>query len=992
VTNSADSSVVTVVFPSTEFVALTAVGTPTGTQKVGSTLTAGALTPASATVSYQWQRADSLDGLYTDISGATSSNYTLTVDDYTHFFRVRATGTGDYAGSVLSDAVGPIAPGPITIAAIPGVGYPLFGETAATTVTETAQYTGSIAWSPTPPDGVFAGATVYTATITLTPKTGFTATGVAENFFTVVGASSVTNPADSAVVTALFPSTALTPLTEVVSVQGIEQVGYTLTPGALVPSAATATYQWMKAATPGGTYTDISGATSASYQLLPADYGYYFKVRATGSGDYSGAATSPYRGPIEPAPFSIPALEGIGYPVLNATAATIITETTEYTGSISWSPALTAGKFAGNQVYTATITLQPKNGYTAVGVAENFYTVAGASSVTNAAGSGIITAVFPSTSLTPIQSIGNITGTVQVDQTLTAGALDPIGATATYQWQRAASSSGPYTDIAGATNAAYTVTAGDYTGYLRVVATGSGEFMGVATSSAVGPVAPAVIDLSIIEGIPVPVKNAAPVYTVTATNQYTGTVTWSPNMPSGSYRPNKIYTATITLTPKFGYTVTGVPANFFVVPGSTTQSNPANSGVITATYPKTRSDPLESIEGIGGVPKVGETLTAGAVSPTGATVVYQWLRCPTPEGTYQAISGATSSTYTATADDYNHYLKVSVDGSGDYIGNLISPYKGPIQPALISISAISGVTTPATGATPVTTLPDTAQYTAGISWSPAVPEGVFEAEVIYTATITVTPKNGYTLSGIPTDYFTVAGSTFIANDANSGVVTAEFPETFPTEPLGAPAPGSFFKDIADMLFAPRHLADDAMSTPTASAESMPAESTTTDSVPSSSENVPAESAPIESATVENAPIESAPAESTTTDSLTPPSGSVPVESAPTESTASSADSAITEGTAAESAVPESSSTGETPIESEPGSVAESQQDPANEPSTLSDDTAEALANEGIEDAEMPVDKPPEEESAAPEELSADELPIADETGEKPDAATDETTN
>jgi hypothetical protein len=122
--------------------------------------------------------------------------------------------------------------------------------------------------------------------------------------------------------------------------------------------------------------------------------------------------------------------------------------------------------------------------------------------VTNAAGSGIITAVFPSTALTPVTAIGNITGTVKVDQTLTAGAPTPSGATVAYQWQRAASAGGPYTDIAGATNAAYTVTAGDYTGYLRVVATGTGEFMGVATSNAVGPVAPAVINLSIIEGIP----------------------------------------------------------------------------------------------------------------------------------------------------------------------------------------------------------------------------------------------------------------------------------------------------------------------------------------------------------------------------------------------------------------------------------------------------------------------------------------------------------
>jgi len=47
---------------------------------------------------------------------------------------------------------------------------------------------------------------VYTATITLTAKEGFTLTGVAADFFTVADATA-TNPADSGVVTAVFPST-----------------------------------------------------------------------------------------------------------------------------------------------------------------------------------------------------------------------------------------------------------------------------------------------------------------------------------------------------------------------------------------------------------------------------------------------------------------------------------------------------------------------------------------------------------------------------------------------------------------------------------------------------------------------------------------------------------------------------------------------------------------------------------------------------------------
>jgi hypothetical protein len=86
---------------------------------------------------------------------------------------------------------------------------PVTGETPVATITETAQYTGTVSWSPEIADNKFAASTVYTATITLSPKAGYTLTGITENFFTVEGATA-TNAADSGVVTAVFPATAAT--------------------------------------------------------------------------------------------------------------------------------------------------------------------------------------------------------------------------------------------------------------------------------------------------------------------------------------------------------------------------------------------------------------------------------------------------------------------------------------------------------------------------------------------------------------------------------------------------------------------------------------------------------------------------------------------------------------------------------------------------------------------------------------------------------------
>ncbi len=100
----------------------------------------------------------------------------------------------------------------VTIAAIPGVTAPGTGATPVTAITATSQYTGVVTWLPA--DTTFAAETVYTATITLTPVTGFTLTGVAADFFTVAGATA-TNPIDSGVVTAVFPATAAAPVTPV---------------------------------------------------------------------------------------------------------------------------------------------------------------------------------------------------------------------------------------------------------------------------------------------------------------------------------------------------------------------------------------------------------------------------------------------------------------------------------------------------------------------------------------------------------------------------------------------------------------------------------------------------------------------------------------------------------------------------------------------------------------------------------------------------------
>ena len=89
-----------------------------GDAVVGGNLTAVDLEPEGADVDYQWRSADAEDGTYEDIDGATDSTYTLTEDEEDEWIKVVATGTGDYAGEVISNVVGPVAAPTATVESI----------------------------------------------------------------------------------------------------------------------------------------------------------------------------------------------------------------------------------------------------------------------------------------------------------------------------------------------------------------------------------------------------------------------------------------------------------------------------------------------------------------------------------------------------------------------------------------------------------------------------------------------------------------------------------------------------------------------------------------------------------------------------------------------------------------------------------------------------------------------------------------------------------
>ncbi|MEI7690072.1 MAG: ATP-binding protein [bacterium] len=98
------------------------------------------------------------------------------------------------------------------------------------------------------------------------------------------------------------------------------------------------------------------------------------------------------------------------------------------------------------------------------------------------------------------------------------------------------------------------------------------------------------------------------------------------------------------------------------------------------------------------------------------------------------------------------------------------------SPPDISLTDIQGVTAPSVGATPVSAITPTPEYTGTVAWSTTNGplEGTFYAGWEYTATITLTPEQGYSLDNVTQNYFSLSGATS-TNNPQSGVVTAVFP-------------------------------------------------------------------------------------------------------------------------------------------------------------------------------------------------------------------------
>ena len=741
------------------------------------------------------------------------------------------TAIGDGRGTITAEFPKTSDPNDVTVTLrnINGVTIPRAGEEPSRFIAPTGQFNGIVEWSPVIPDGgVFEFGTIYTATIRLTANAGFTFERVPENHFAVAGAVSVTNFAHTGIVTAVFPITKREG-EQTVTDRAIQ--GVTPPDGDAVPvltisgSQYTGEVRWTRTddRTPVVDYFDHETQYTATIVLTPV-LGFtmedvpanFFTVEgaiSVSNLQHSGIVTAlfPPTGKLTDKTITIQKIEGIAVPVVGMPPVVEIVENDEYTGIVEWKAK--DDYWGDNQtfdyleVYTATILLTAKEGYKFGGVPQNWFIVPGASPVTNAANSGIITAVFPETrsmdDVNPIV-ISKITGITAPEACaspdLTIDVTDEFSGVV--DWSPAVVNNKfdygtVYTAIITINPMpTYTTELIDGVGVIEnfFKVEGAKESTNPANSRVVRAVFAATNKLvsSDIGGV-TPVATEKPV-SAFDTDEYDAIVVWNEDDldVNGNFKFTTEYTATITLTEKDGYTLCGITrADYFFVHGAKTTTYDNVTGTITAVFPKTRNpnDKLITLFEILGVtiPESGKKPVDAITATNEYTGKVEWIGSLDRYGNfaYATVYSAVITLeampgYTFEGVKQNAFTVVGASTVRNYanvgiITVIFPPTAGRSDVNIIDISSIEGIAVPASGLTPVTKITETDQFTGTVRWTPE--HSVFAPGTDYTATIVLAPKQTFTTVGVDANFFTVMGANTVTNPANSGVITAVFPRT-----------------------------------------------------------------------------------------------------------------------------------------------------------------------------------------------------------------------
>ncbi len=617
--------------------------------------------PAGASYAYQWQSSSDNGATWTDITGATTSGYSLISADLGHLMRVAVTAVNGY-GTVTarSPGVGPVLNNAPVNSAVPVLSGATPQRTGVLSTTA-GTWTGlgnliCYQWQRSP-DGTtwttIGGAVASTYTLQFADEGD-----AIRALVTATNASGVTStPSAPTRIVAPFPPANTAPPV----ITGVAERGVILNagPGTWTGPDNVYAYQWQRDAGEG--YVNIQGATAASYTLGTGDEGATVRVVVT--------ATDPDGTVTRPSAATAPVTDAV--PV-NQAAPTI-------GGTIKRGSILTdaVGTWAGiGNVYTYQWQRSADGGATWTNVpaaTQATYVVALADegdllrvmvTATNPDGtsSAPSAATIAVPSSPPVSTTApSFTGAAQRGAVLTGsqGAWNGVGNAYTYQWQRSADATA-WTNITGATSLTYAVQVADEADFVRLsVSVTNPDGSATASSSpSTVVVASAPANTAVPEILGTVARSAGVSATVGAWSGAGNTYTCRWQRSADATTWTNIPGAT-----SFSYTVavadegSAIRALITAVnPDGTTATGSAASALVSAAPPVAIASPT-----ITGAPLRGDPLTStqGTWTGIGNAYAYQWQR--SADGTtWTNITNATADSYTLTTADVGDIVRLLV--------------------------------------------------------------------------------------------------------------------------------------------------------------------------------------------------------------------------------------------------------------------------------------------------------------------------------------------
>ena len=464
-----------------------ATGLPTisGTAQVEETLTVDTSAIADSdgltnvSYRYQWSRGDG--NADTDIEDAAVSTYTLATTDEGKTIQVRVSFTDDAdneesltsAATAVVEAKPNSAPtGLPTISGTAQVGQELTADTSGI-ADEDALNDAVFAYQWLADDANIQGAANSTYTLSdeevgkaIKVKVSFTDDGSNDETLTsaatAVVAAKPNSPATGAPVitgTAQRDETLTADTSGIADADGLTTVSYS--------------YQWIR--NDGNTDADIAGETASAYTLSDEDVGKSIKVRVSFADDAHNEESLTSAATVVAKPNTAPT----GLPTISGTAQvgeTLTADTSGIADDDGLNDAVFAYQWLADDANiqgaaNSTYILSDEDVGKAIKVNVSF-TDDGSNDETLTSAATAVVAAKPNS---PATGAPTISGTAQVDQTMTADTsriadedgLDDVSYS--YQWIR--SDGGTDTDLVGETNATYTLVSADQGKTIKVRAT-----------------------------------------------------------------------------------------------------------------------------------------------------------------------------------------------------------------------------------------------------------------------------------------------------------------------------------------------------------------------------------------------------------------------------------------------------------------------------------------------------------------------------------------